>query len=135
MMLTAGMARLNLALPLVQGRQPATAPDGDSPSGKRPRLLCRVSDKSSKTPKNANLRRFHCEKPKNISKTLESSVKKKFYTPDFRDNFVPKSIIKMKRVDGKYSNRKFVKIVALHPCTSPDSREGRNHSAGTIPRP
>ncbi len=38
-------------------------------------------------------------------------------------------------VAGKHRDRKFVKIVALHPCTSPDSREGRNRSAGTIPRP
>jgi hypothetical protein len=51
MMPTAGMARPNLALPLVQGRQPATAPDGDSPLERRPLLLCRVLDKFLKTRK------------------------------------------------------------------------------------
>jgi hypothetical protein len=78
---------------------------------------------------------FIAKPPKNISKTLESFVNQNFYTPDFRKNFVLKMRTKMILFAGKNRNRKFVKTVALHPCTSPDSREGRNHSAGTIPRP
>ncbi len=39
------------------------------------------------------------------------------------------------KIEIENENCEIVKIVALHPCTSPDSREGRNHSAGTIPRP